>query len=420
MRAYSLGAGSPVAVFNFSADDKRTASASRKLLVCVIWLGITVFTVIPENVAAAKITRMRQVKEQKITPKNSRAELRGQEPLPPGLKADLFKYSRCSSEHSAMSSDRSNTVGSLSGTNHQTDQNASHVSQPRVKASGKAVAISVAACYQGQLRIPLSQLKCTTADIYISLHCGQPCTLCEKQAPGSLSQSSPRYKKMFRSLEVPTRLQKCTNISIAPDGGYDTVMHMQLIHDIYHSMPPVMAFMKDTWRRTLIKANYGRLFKHQDRFADVLAKLQAPSIHHQIGFTGLYHRLGHSTARFTHQPSLKAAMDTLYEAIQCHPPPNVTISGKTVSKWNVIPGGLIALHRSRIHRMPREWYGHVAKLMTTYPPGLQLIMAISMEHNWGTIAGCAPLDSYPQCPLSNWIVDARSKVVADEHRMATQ
>ena len=416
MGAYSLGAGTPVAVVNSAGDKRRTAASCRNLLVCVMWLGITAFA-IPGNLAASKSTRVRQFKEQKSTPKNSRAELRGQDPLPPGLKAGLLKHSRCS-EDPATSSNTSNA--GRSGTFHQTDQSASRISEPGVKSSDKAVAISVAACYHGQLRIPLSQLKCNSADIYISLHCGRPCTLCEKQAPGPISHSSPQYKRLFRILEVPTKLRKCTNISIAPDGGYDTVMHLELIHDIYNTMPPVMAIMKDTWRRTLIKANYGRLLKDQDRFADVLAKLQDPSIHNQIGFTGLYHRLGHSTARFTHQPSLKAAMDILYEAIQCHPPPNVTISGRTISKWNVIPGGLIALHRSRIHRMPREWYGHFAKLMTTYPPALQLIMAISMEHNWGTIADCAPVDSYPQCPMSNWIVDARSKAVADEYRQAKQ
>jgi len=366
-------------------------------------LSVTILSVLPENAQhhlVCAVPRQRYALPKKtgwggssrgsMTAKAARhSEFNSEGIIPEDLQETFLKYSKC-----------------LSGKNNSSEK--SEFRGPGVMPnSTKRLGIHIAACYLGNLDILLSHIACQASEIYVSLHCGYPCTLCPTQKEGIINDFEKRRVNFFlRKLRVPARLHTCTHFAIAPNGGQDAIMHMKFFSDHYYELPEIVAILKDTWKRTLIKANYGRNPVILDRFSYTLAKLQESDMEQKIGFTGLYHRY-HSSARFHGQQ--RVVMDALYIAAKCEQPPMIKDPklGMT-SSWGVIPGGMFAVHRSRVREVPRSWFTHMAHLLMTYPPWLQGKMIVGIEHIWGPLFGCSGVDLYPRCPWSEWLQDTKT------------
>jgi hypothetical protein len=207
------------------------------------------------------------------------------------------------------------------------------------------------------------------------------------------------------ALKIPKTLASCTHLEIDPPGGQRWVMLFNLLQHDYDRLPRVMVFLKDTFRNTIYKSNKRNEASFIKKFHPVLVPgvpIPIPKLLKQIaannnntptvGFQHLTQRVNWHTSGFIEKFNDQGQIfKDLYSFFLCQQAPD--------TGWPAIPGGLVAVERARIRRLPREAYQELRSILlqmkdkTSAPTA-----AVGMEHTIAAMFGCAGPNIHPKCP----------------------
>lgn len=258
----------------------------------------------------------------------------------------------------------------------------------------KPLGVHFSACAQGGVGGLLSGHTCQTTDVYVNLHCGGECKLCKKMHPHVMNRSEKAFGSIFKKLSIPKVLNSCTTIMIDPPGGRRYAMLFNFIQLHYDKLPEVLVLMKDTYQNTIFKSekrNKGLFLKKRAKTNEKAVPVPIPTLLKLIsrrsigiGFQHLTHRTGWSTGGFIEKhETLGKIFKDFWHFFTCTEAPN---------NWPAVPGGLVAVERSRILRHSRETYQLLRNVL------MKTLAAVGIEHNLGALFGCAGPDMYPRCP----------------------
>ena len=272
----------------------------------------------------------------------------------------------------------------------------------------KPLGVHFSCCAEGNIGDLLKGLTCVTTSIYVNLHCGGECKLCNTQRPGILEKGSKQWNAIITKLKVPKPLKSCTQLEIDPPGGMRWVMLFNFLQHDYDNLPGTMVFLKDSYRNTVYKAerrNKGSFIKK--KYPKLVKGLPVPIPKvlqgiakgtTKIGFQHITQRVNWGTGGFLRgHENLGQAMGDFYKFFSCTEIPE--------NGWPAVPGGLVAVERARVRRLPQRAYGEIRSILLKLRDRESAgIGAVSMEHNIATAFGCAGPDRFPKCPplASNW------------------
>ena len=265
----------------------------------------------------------------------------------------------------------------------------------------KPLGIHFSACAEGNIGSLLGGLTCETTNVYVNLHCGGPCKLC-KGKEHIMSPGEKGWSPIMSKLKIPKAMRKCTSLEIDPPGGMRWVMLFNFLQHDYDKLPKTLVFLKDTYQNAInktFKRNKGSFTKKLypklvpgvpvpiPRLLQQIAKNKV-----QVGFQHLTQRVNWHTRGFIMGQDFQGAIfKDLYSFFLCTEAPD--------TGWPAIPGGLVAVERTRIRRLPRETYEQLRNvLLQMKDPVSATTAAVAIEHTIAAMFGCAGPETYPKCP----------------------